>query len=172
MRSLLQLGMGLGTCVAHINAQTCRTGGAVPFITMSAAIFDHTTRELTFVNAGHPPILRLAGGRHWEALKAPLGCLPLGIDPAATVHEHRVRLSAGDLLVTYSDGCTDRRGPTGEPLGTQGLCDAIDTVLAQNRRGGLQELTDASLGRVEELGNGSRVGDDAGMVVLRVGILQ
>jgi phosphoserine phosphatase RsbU/P len=168
MRCLLEMGMGLGQCLARLNAHVCRSRGTMHFVTVSAAILDHRTRELTYVNAGHPAMLRLASGRHWEKLDAPLGCLPLGIETSVTMHEHRVTLGAGDLLVTYSDGCTDRRGPMGEPLGPQGLCDTIDTVIAQRPRASLQELVEASLRRLEKLGKGSRVRDDAGILLVRV----
>ena len=71
--------------------------------------FDRTTAELMWASAGHPPVLVLRPGEPPAFLdgvvEPPLG---FGRSPAGAVN--RVSLTAGTVLVLYSDGLIERRG--------------------------------------------------------------
>ena len=101
------------------------------FITACCAIFDATTRELSYANAGHPPALLL---RASEARCTPIdadGCL-LGISKAADFTEVKVRLQKNDIVVFYTDGITEMQNAAGEMFGVTRLGDAVVSSRAED----------------------------------------
>ncbi len=80
-------------------------------MTMWVGIFDPATRLLTCASAGHPFPFLLLEGRPGEMLKA--GGLPLGIRRQLLFREATLDLSAGGLLVVYSDGLVEIRDARG-----------------------------------------------------------
>ena len=75
------------------------------FVTVFYAVFDPATGVLTYANGGHnPPMLRRANGTV-DILSDASG-LVLGMFPA-TYQQHTVHLTAGDILVLYTDGVTE-----------------------------------------------------------------
>ena len=125
--------------------------------TVVCVVLDLATGELVWSRAGHPPPLVLDGdGR--ALLDAP--CLPpLGVvdDAVAPVH-HRV-LSAGDVVVLYTDGLVERRT---EAL-DQGFR-RLGAVAAQLADLDPEELSDAL---VEALVPAEEQTDDLAVLVVR-----
>lgn len=129
-------------------------GGAMA--TVLYLVFDPATRLLTYANAGHPPALRVSGGRAdylTEALSPPVGAREDGAFPECTLD-----LAAGDTLLLYTDGLVERRGAS------------IDDQLEWLRReslaeAGTEELTDRLLGTLLQ---GTPVQDDAALLVMRL----
>ena len=62
--------------------------------------------SLVFASAGHPPPFLMAQ-RRARFLGPPVNDPPLGITPALEVTLHRVTISAGALLVFYTDGVAE-----------------------------------------------------------------
>jgi hypothetical protein len=86
---------------------------------------DPRSGELTYANAGHPPIfLRGADGavRDLESTEPMLGVLPPG---EFGVGELSVRLGAGDTLLLYTDGAFESRDREGRKLGLERLREAL-----------------------------------------------
>lgn len=76
------------------------------FATVLYGILDCTTREFTFVRAGHDlPILLNAQGEV-ISLKESAGQL-LGVIPALVLEEQTVALEPGSLILMYTDGITE-----------------------------------------------------------------
>ena len=82
--------------------------GGTPFATAVCAVIDPTCGLLTYSSAGHPPMLVLRANGSVLRLSAgqtpPLTPMQRPARP-----EIEVSLSAGDLLVMYSDGLVERR---------------------------------------------------------------
>src|SRR4051812_19035318 len=79
--------------------------------------------EVTLAAAGHPPpYVRRADGRVEDTCRP--GAL-LGALPGPVPSETTVVLQPGDVLVLYTDGVTEARGPRGEQLGEAGLAAAL-----------------------------------------------
>ena len=96
------------------------------FVTAVIAELDLDSGRLTWITAGHPPPLLLRGGRHARTLEAP-GVPPLGV-PLYSVAPRiaEAQLEPGDLLLFYTDGLTDARGPDGLMLGINGISRFIE----------------------------------------------
>ena len=103
------------------NDYIARTHGrANMFATAFAAVLDPATGALDYVNAGHePPALVDANGR-LRARLAPTGPA-LGLMPDLDFAVASERLSAGETLLTYTDGVVDARDPQDEPFGEERL---------------------------------------------------
>ncbi|MFF5448795.1 PP2C family protein-serine/threonine phosphatase [Streptomyces sp. NPDC012888] len=76
--------------------------------TMVMARYDPATSVLTWVRAGHPPLLLLRRGEA-EYLPAPAGLL-LGAAPDAGYEASSLRLLPGDHLLLYTDGLIEEPG--------------------------------------------------------------
>jgi serine/threonine protein phosphatase PrpC len=84
------------------------------FVTAMIAQLDIETGLLRWVSAGHPPPLRVRGGRHASLLDT-TPASPLGVTvglPAPPVAE--MSLEPGDLVLLYTDGLTEARGADGD----------------------------------------------------------
>lgn len=119
-------------------------------------VFDPSSRRLTFANAGHPPPLRIAGGRAeflGEALSPPIGARKDGDYP-----ESGVDLDPGTTLLLYTDGLVERRNSS------------IDDQLALLRHHAAsgtdpEELCDRLL---RSMLDGAPVQDDVALLVVRL----
>jgi sigma-B regulation protein RsbU (phosphoserine phosphatase) len=78
---------------------------------MIYGVFDTSSRNLRFCQAGHPgPVLLSAGG---ELQPLGSGGFPVGLMPDMEYEEDAVTLRKGDRLILYSDGipeCVDQQG--------------------------------------------------------------
>lgn len=90
------------------------------FVTLFFGVLDLGTGQLNYINAGHnPPYVVGPSG----TVKAEL--MPTG--PAAGLFSNmvfnfkQVTLEPGDLLMTFTDGVTEARNPSGEFFGEDGL---------------------------------------------------
>ncbi|MFO0914780.1 MAG: PP2C family protein-serine/threonine phosphatase [Pirellulales bacterium] len=133
------------------------------FVTAFYAIYDETTRELTYSAAGHnPPRLQRCGESCVSALEEARD-LPLGFLDEVEYQDHSIILKPGDRIAFYTDGITEAFSPSGEQFGT----DRLDTVLGQCCRD-----ADKSLRRVlDELSRfteGAAPSDDQTLLVADV----
>jgi serine phosphatase RsbU (regulator of sigma subunit) len=94
-------------------------GSPGSFVTFVMAIIDARARQVTYVSAGHDPVLLFkSGGR--ESRLASTG-VPLGIFPDTVYQEVTIPLDPGDRLVFYTDGITEARNAEDREFGVDGL---------------------------------------------------
>ena len=94
------------------------------YVTLEIAILDHRLARLTVVSAGHPPVL------HYQASSGAVTevggpAIPLGTRLETRLTEHTADLSAGDVLLFYSDGVPEAADLHGELFGHQRLAEAV-----------------------------------------------
>jgi serine phosphatase RsbU (regulator of sigma subunit) len=84
------------------------------FVTAAIAQLELDSGSLTWIGAGHPPPLLIRGGRirTLELSSVP----PLGVHLEAAPVVATESLEPGDLLLFYTDGLVEARGPDGEPF--------------------------------------------------------
>ena len=89
------------------------------YFTMIFAELNHSTGDLTMVQAGHPhPVLQRADG---SIIHLGQGGMPIGVFDNPVFDEIRVQLAPGDRLLIASDGLTEATTPNGQQLGNEGL---------------------------------------------------
>jgi len=92
------------------------------YATFFLGVYDETTRNLTYTNAGHlPPILIRSG----EASQLEVNGMVVGAFPFAKYGESRIALQPKDLLVFYTDGITEPENAYGEMFGEERLIELL-----------------------------------------------
>jgi len=116
--------------------------------------------------------LRIANAGHWQPLlwkdgrcaKIPVEGLPLGIEDQAVYDERAYSLDAGDVLVFYSDGITERTNAAEEFYGSERL----RLLVAANHAASAGEIVTRMLEEVERFAGGTPAGDDVTIVAVKV----
>lgn len=131
------------------------------FVTVYFAVL-HQGGRVTGVNAGHnrPLLWRASQGTH-EFL--PRGGRPLGWFEDLPVHPVEYRLTAGDVLVLYTDGLTEAENVHGEPFGEARL---VEVVRVCADRPALA-IKDQLIAAVEAFRGAASPFDDTTLVVVR-----
>jgi sigma-B regulation protein RsbU (phosphoserine phosphatase) len=133
------------------------------FITALAGVLDLRTHVLRLANAGHEPPLFVPGDRsrpiRWLTGSGPLlgAFATLGIAPC------EVQLAPGDLVLLYTDGVTDTRGPSRERFGD----DRLLAVVEDARGASTQEVVDAVVAATHTFQGDQPAADDVTIVAVR-----
>ena len=136
------------------------------FATAFYLVADAATGELRYANAGHPSPLHV---RPAAGAVAPLALADgergpaLGMFEGATYRTVRGRLSAGDVLMLFTDGAFEEIGTAGEEYGQQRLLDAV------RRRATLApaQMLDGVLAEVQQFSGHSEFEDDVCLVAVQ-----
>ncbi len=105
--------------ISELNNTLCAAGIEEKFMTMTLCILDTITGKLSFSSAGHPPIIVRHPDGSFVELGEDISGFPLGVVPGIPYDEMEVQLNVGDVVVIYSDGVTDSRGPNNELFDTK-----------------------------------------------------
>ena len=97
--------------------------------------------NLSYVNAGHQPPLLFRGS---QVLELRVGGTVVGPFPDAEFRRGLLRMEAGDVLVLFTDGVTERRRPDGEFFGEERLRSVVQANLGLPAPELLQRVLDAS----------------------------
>ena len=109
--------------MAIINREIHETSSRGMFVTMVAGIYDPTSGETRFANAGHePPLLRRCDHSYQTV---PAEAPPLGLLPEMEFRTHEVNLDGGEFYV-FSDGLMEFHYQNNEELGVTGLIQLIE----------------------------------------------
>lgn len=93
------------------------------FMTALGVLYRPDLRRITYVNAGHPPLLHRRGNAvHVRDHK---GDIPIGILRDHVWENTHVDVEAGDLLVLHTDGIVEARDAAGVPFGDARLIELI-----------------------------------------------
>src|SRR5215218_2552450 len=145
----------------HLTARYTADSGK--FVTAFYGVYDPRDRRLTYASAGHnPPRVRRAGTTDVRAIDRE-GSLPLGIQPHVTYCDTTEDLAAGDVLLLYTDGITEARGPGRDLFGVERL----DRVLV-DCDGGAATVVSRILAAVEKFTEGRPATDDRTLLAAKV----
>lgn len=170
----------LSEIVGRLNQTLCSSGlfQADEFCTGVMAELDHKSLMLTYVSAGHPPILLLRGdtvsplpGPDQDARN-----LPLGFMGEVSFTSGRFQLRSGDRLLFYSDGLLQlAETPEAPPLSPQELVERLRTLLAEGPAQRISHLLPTllcsilgSMEQVAALLDHNTSGDDLSLIALEI----
>ncbi len=132
------------------------------FMTLFAAYYRPDLRTLSFLSAGHPPLLQRRG----DAVIA-LGegdQIPLGVLRDYEYRNNLYDVRNGDFFVLYTDGIVEARDARGQEFGIERLRELIATSLADSA----QTLCTILVGAVQAHQGGVIGTDDQTLLVLRI----
>jgi sigma-B regulation protein RsbU (phosphoserine phosphatase) len=132
------------------------------FASLFFGVMDLSRGVLEFVNAGHDhPFLARADGTMRDLEE---GGTVLGLLEDSRYQRGAVALDAGDVLVLFSDGLTDRSNGEGDLFGVLRLKEAV----RRNRGSGARLLLYSLLGEVQGFSAGEPAEDDMTLIVARL----
>lgn len=150
--------------VTDVNRLLTRdTYGTGRFMTLFYLEYDHATRSMTWVRAGHDPaILYRAREDIFEELAGP--GIPLGALEDRTFAQLEAPVPRpGDVLLLGSDGLWEARGPSGEMFGKERVRQALRAAAAQPA----QEVLQALLKTLEDFRGHGAPEDDVTLLVMK-----
>ena len=125
LRSARRGGSTLEQTAALVDATVTSTGSSVRFLTAVLAHWHAASSRFRWLNAGHPPPVLLRADGSYEELVGS-GTYPLGLsEHERDFRVNERRLGAGERVLVYTDGVTERRYPDGGLLGVEGLAPAL-----------------------------------------------
>jgi sigma-B regulation protein RsbU (phosphoserine phosphatase) len=132
------------------------------FMTVFAIIYRPDTRQLSYLSAGHPPLLHRRNGR--VHLLGESDQIPLGVLRDFEYQNNVYNAENGDILILYTDGIVEARDARGREFGLERLRE----LAAQGPAESPQALCDALVAAVQTHQGGAFGTDDQTLLVLRI----
>lgn len=133
------------------------------FITFLYAVYDPSTRELTYTNAGHnPPLVYRASGGFCEILE--IRDYFIGGLPESSYREGKTILCPGDVVLFYTDGLKECRNRSGEPFGSE----RIKHLLTENNPYDPASIQEIISEQFIDFLDGQQPSDDMTMIVIKI----
>jgi len=132
------------------------------FVAMLFALYDASTRQITFASAGAPHPLLVRNGKVEELI---IEGVPLGLLPEIEYEILKLDLLPGDLLVFASDGIVESENPQHEEFGGERLSAILANVSTTES---VEDISGAILLATDKFSGSAPPHDDRTLLVLRV----
>ncbi len=132
------------------------------FATLFFMIFDRSTGEVSFSNAGHGP-LKVYRSSMKAFTVSKLDGVPIGIMEDVEYKQAKVKLSVGDIVILNTDGITEMRNENKEEYGNKRL----QTLLKENHDKNAKELVDLVVADVDAFRGSASPHDDMTLLILK-----
>ena len=163
LKSLARDDLSPARIMARLNDELSDRNESCMFVTLFFGVLDLKTGELVYANAGHnPPVLKRSDGRV-ESVAGRHGPL-LGAWAGMAYAEDALQLSAGDLMVLYTDGVTEATDSEGRFFSEERLVD----LLGSRRFASAEDAVHAIRASVEEFELGTLQTDDVAVLAVRL----
>ncbi len=148
--------------MANLNQALYGVTRAEQFVTLVLGIIDRRQRTLSYVNAGHPPLLLLRGNE-WLSLES--HGLFLGVKPDLAYPGSVLELQTGDVMVWCTDGVSDALHPARQACRRPGIEATIPTA----GEASADALADRIWKQLFDADHGQPLHDDRTLLVLKIG---
>lgn len=151
--------------VVNVNKNIKKHVKKAMFMTMVLLSWDHKTKKLTYVGAGHEYILVYrADTGECEAIMS--GGVAIGMVPdnSKIVKEKEIKLNEGDFVMLYTDGITEARNKDEELYGLDKLKDRFKEFAAQYSADGVHYHIAKD---VSDFMRGHKQDDDMTLIVMK-----
>jgi serine phosphatase RsbU (regulator of sigma subunit) len=128
LRTRLALGQSLADIAEAIDRDLAGTATTRLYVTLFLGVFDPTTRQLSYVNAGHNPQFVLRPNQPIEKMNST--GIPIGLLAGRGYEQRQVNLATGDLLFFYTDGCVEYENEADEMFGNARLESLLMSIAA------------------------------------------
>ena len=131
LRSARRGGSSLEEAATIVQRATAATGSKVRFLTAVLAQWQPSTRLFRWIDAGHPPPLLIRTDGSTDELSDAV-TYPFGLDGERAFRVAERRIGAGEWVLLYSDGATERQRADGTRIGLEGLLDTLSANRAHS----------------------------------------
>jgi phosphoserine phosphatase RsbU/P len=155
--------------VASLNSQFESIAATGCFATAVVSTFFSPTRTLSVCNAGHPlPLFRDANSGLWRSSVAGTdeearNNMPIGIVDDGGYRSTKLRLEVNNMVLTYTDSLSESMDVDGKMLGTQGVCDIVNSLNSLSP----ELLIPSLLAAIRGLNSDNLLSDDTTVMLLR-----
>jgi sigma-B regulation protein RsbU (phosphoserine phosphatase) len=146
--------------VAQLNRQLYGNTSPEKYATFFFGVYQESTRELLYTNAGHLSPMILRDGRVTEL---EVTGTVVGLFPASSYGEQRVTLAAGDILVAFTDGITEPENAYGEEFGAARLAE----VVLKNQHADSPEIVAKVMEAVKQWSTAPELPDDMTVLIAK-----
>jgi sigma-B regulation protein RsbU (phosphoserine phosphatase) len=147
----------------EMNAIVNQIGPREKFVTMTFLVFDLSASQVCFSNAGHNPIVfHQKKAKQCEMLELPGPAL--GLSKLSPYQQKVLDLTAGDLIMIYTDGITESFNKKGEMFEESRLLTAVAAASAKRS----SEVIDHVKSEILKFTDGAQQSDDMAMIVAKV----
>lgn len=162
-RATISVTQDLSAMVGKVNNLLCHDLPDNRFVTAVFGLLSATDQTLTFLSAGHGPLIKYIRQTD-EIIELSAGGVPLGImsDMAFEAPE-RFKLQPGDMMILITDGFFEWANKAGEQYGTERL----DAVIRQNRDLSSEELIKILYESVLSFAGGTSQDDDLTALIIK-----
>jgi sigma-B regulation protein RsbU (phosphoserine phosphatase) len=136
------------------------------FASLFWCAFDPAAGSLRYINAGHPPPLRIRGRDQMPADidRLTAGGPVLGVLDGVSYSVEQIPAAPGDVLVLFSDGVVEATNDAGEFFGE----DRLVAVVQQSVEAPPRAIVDAILSAVRTFTGGRPAEDDQTLLIVRL----
>jgi sigma-B regulation protein RsbU (phosphoserine phosphatase) len=146
---------------SRVNRSLVQNTGLRRFVTFFYAVYDATTRMMTFANAGHPPAVVVSADGSVRRLAT--GGMVLGVFEDAAFEQGQIVLAPGDRVVLFTDGIIEAENASGQDYGDARLADTI----RRHRSANVASLVNVIFEDVARF-SGAPLEDDATVLTLAI----
>jgi len=161
LASQIKLKISLIELFHYLNNFIYESSASNKFITFCYGQIQTEKGSLQFINAGHNPPLILSKNK--KVVELPAGGLSLGFFPDCAYEMGEAQLKAGDILILFTDGITERANEKGEEFKEEKLMKLIE----KNKKLSAQEMLDKALDTIEEFACQEAQQDDMTLVIIK-----
>lgn len=162
IRTAVRIGSDLKQMIGQINDLIFDNTQAHQFITFFAGVYDKSTSQFVYVNAGHNPPLLVKKDGSLTLLGS--GGLILGAMSNMTYEQESIKLDRGDLLFLYTDGLSEAENPEGDMYDEE----RVEEFVIRNRDLDIDEIVELLATEVKAFMNGMERKDDLTLLIARV----
>lgn len=163
IKNQLQSGLSTAQAMTFANRLLCENNNAGLFVTTWVGIYDISSRELNYTNAGHNPPILFRKGEGSDYLRNRHGLVLAGLD-TTRYKESNITLNPGDVLFLYTDGVTEAVNEEGELFGEKRLKETFDEHVSEDAQEQIEKILDS----INQFAKGTEQFDDITMLCMRI----
>jgi sigma-B regulation protein RsbU (phosphoserine phosphatase) len=148
--------------VNRLNNELHSLSDSSRYVTLVLAEIDARTQSLRYVNCGHNPAL-LFQAKTDEVVPMNSSCFPIGMFDSLACAINAAKLTAGDILVLYTDGVTEAENSLGEEFGMERLSSLLRRGHALSAEGLMNQILES----VTDFSRNVGFEDDVTIVVVK-----
>lgn len=163
LKSLCHTYNSVDDMLIKLNNFMCKDMSEEMFVTIFHSHFNHTTKVLTYSNAGHNPLL-VYKAKEVRVEEENVKGTAIGFVEGYKYRLGKINLNEGDILLYYTDGITEAENAEKELFGMERL----KRVFLENSYKSAQEIKTEILKELDRFRDGFEQNDDITLIVVKI----